>query len=62
MRVLRTFYGIFWAYKVNNVAEPIGGMKVEMQYIKENITDIKSQIQKLQDKIDQLEINQNKIK
>lgn len=45
-------YGIVWAYKVNNIAEPIGGMKVEIQYIKENITDIKTQIQKLQDKVD----------
>jgi len=32
-------------------------MKVEIQYIKENITGIKSQVQKLQDKVDQLEQN-----
>ena len=55
-------YGIVWAYKVNNIAEPIGGIKVEIQYIKENITDIKTQIQKLQDKVNQVEQNQNKVK
>ncbi len=55
-------YGIVWVYKVNNIAEPIGGMKVEIQYIKENITDIKTQIQKLQDKVDQGVQNQNKVK
>lgn len=50
-------YGIVWAYKVNNIAEPIGGIKVEIQYIKENIADTKAQIQKLQDKVDQIERN-----
>jgi len=55
-------YGIVWAYKVNNIVEPIGGMKVEIQYIKENITDMKIQIQKLQDKVNQVEQNQNNVK
>lgn len=48
-------YGMVWAYKVDNIAEPIGGMKVEIRYIKENFKDTKDQIQKLQDKIDVIE-------
>jgi len=39
------FFGGIWAYKLNNIAEPIGGIKVEIQYIKENIADTKDQIQ-----------------
>ena len=48
-------YGIVWAYKVNNIAEPIGGMKVEIQYLKENLKDTKDQVRKLQDKVDVIE-------
>jgi cell division protein FtsB len=59
---LGAIYGIFWAYKVNNIAEPIGGMKVEIRYIKESISDIKNKVQKLQDKVDKVEQNQNKVK
>lgn len=52
---LLAIFGGIWAYKLNNIAEPIGGIKVEIQYIKENIADTKTQIQKLQDKIDQIQ-------
>ena len=52
---LLAIFGGIWAYKLNNIAEPIGGIKVEIQYIKENIADTKAQIQKLQDKVDQIE-------
>lgn len=52
--LLAIFSGI-WAYKLNNIAEPIGGIKVEIQYIKEDIADTKVQIQKLWDKVDQIE-------
>ena len=33
---LLAIFGGIWAYKLNNIAEPIGGIKVEIQYIKEN--------------------------
>lgn len=52
---LAAIYVIFWAYKVNNIAEPIGGMKVEIQTLKDNFKDAKDQIQKLQDKVDIIE-------
>jgi cell division protein FtsB len=54
---LLAIFGGIWAYKLNNIAEPIGGIKVEIQYIKGNIADTKVQIQKLQDKIDQIDRN-----
>ena len=43
---LLAIFGAIWAYKLNNIAEPIGGMKVEIQYIKENIQEIKNQLSK----------------
>jgi len=54
---LGAIFVIIWAYKVNNIAEPIGGMKVEIQYLKDNLKDIKDQMQKLQDKVDVIEKN-----
>ncbi|MFH1544007.1 MAG: hypothetical protein ABIE03_05760 [Patescibacteria group bacterium] len=52
-------YGIIWAYKVNNIAEPIGGMKVEIKYINKDLENKKTQIEKNQEKIEQLEKNFN---
>ena len=52
---LLAIFGGIWAYKLNNIAEPIGGIKVEIQYIKEGIKDTKAQIQKLQDKVDEID-------
>ncbi len=45
---LLAFFGGIWAYKLNNIAEPIGGLKVEVQYLKENITELKTKIKDLQ--------------
>jgi cell division protein FtsB len=52
---LLAILGAIWAYKLNNITEPIGGIKVEIQYIKENYNDIKDQMQKLRDKVDEIE-------
>lgn len=51
---LLAIFGGIWAYKLNNIAEPIGGIKVEIQYIKENITDLKLQIKEMQSKPDKI--------
>lgn len=48
---LLAFFGSVWAYKLNNIAEPIGGLKVEVQYSKENINELKSEIKNLQEKM-----------
>jgi len=51
---LISFLAIFWAYKLNNIAEPIGGIKAEMQSIKDENKDIKAKIQKNEDRLDEL--------
>lgn len=51
---LLAIFGGIWAYKLNNIAEPIGGIKVEIQYIKENMTDLKIQIKEIQSKLDKI--------
>ncbi len=48
------FLGIFWAYKISNIAEPIGGIKNEMQNIKDENNDLKNRIQRNEDKFDNL--------
>ncbi len=48
------FLGIFWAYKISNIAEPIGGIKNEMQNIKDDNNDLKDRIQRNEDKFDNL--------
>lgn len=48
------FLGIFWAYKISNIAEPIGGIKNEMQNIKNETNDLKDRIQRNEDKFDNL--------
>lgn len=51
---LLAIFGGIWAYKLNNIAEPIGGIKVEIQYIKENIADLKTQMKDMQNKLDKI--------
>ena len=51
---LLAIFGGIWAYKLNNIAEPIGGIKVEIQYIKENFKEIKDKVQKLQKEVDEI--------
>lgn len=48
---LLAFFGGVWAYKLNNIAEPIGGLKVEVQYLKEGITELKAEVNSLQDRL-----------
>ncbi len=48
---LLAFFGGVWAYKLNNIAEPIGGLKIEVQYLKENISELKNEIRNLQEKV-----------
>lgn len=48
---LLAFFGGVWAYKLNNIAEPIGGLKVEVQYLKEGITELKAEVDNLQDRL-----------
>lgn len=43
---LLAIFGGIWAYKLNNIAEPIGGIKVEIQYIKEDLKELKEQLNK----------------
>lgn len=49
-----TFLGIFWAYKISSIAEPIGGIKNEMQNIKDENKELKDRIQRNEDKFDNL--------
>lgn len=49
-----TFLGIFWAYKISNIAEPIGGLKNEMKNIKDQNNELKDRMQRSEDKIDDL--------
>ncbi len=57
---LLAFFGGIWAYKLNNIAEPIGGLKVEVNYIKETIIELKAEIKTLQEKaMRQAEVNIN---
>jgi cell division protein FtsB len=51
---LLAVFGGIWAYKLNNIAEPIGGIKVEIQYIKENINELKTQVKDFQNKLDRV--------
>lgn len=46
---LLAIFGGIWAYKLNNIAEPIGGLKVEVQNLKEDITELKTEIKNLRD-------------
>ena len=48
---LLAFFGSVWAYKLNNIAEPIGGLKVEVQYLKESIIELKTEVKNLQDRL-----------
>lgn len=52
--VIIAFLGIFWAYNLSNIAEPIGGIKAEMQFIKNDNKDIKERIQKNEDRLNEL--------
>lgn len=54
MGLIIAFLGIFWAYKLSNIAEPIGGIKAEMQFIKDDNKDIKDRIQKNEDRLNEL--------
>jgi hypothetical protein len=59
---LLAFFGTIWAYKLNNIAEPIGGIKVEIQYIKENLGDLKAQIKDVREIVNILQTKINTVK
>ncbi|MBU2540268.1 hypothetical protein KJ786_03910 [Patescibacteria group bacterium] len=48
---LLALFGAIWAYKLNNIAEPIGGIKAEINNLKSNNNDIEADIEKLEDRI-----------
>mgnify|MGYP001598211881 FL=1 len=49
--LIATVLAIFYAYNISNVAEPIGGIKVEIEHLKEDNKDTKGKIQKLEDQV-----------
>lgn len=55
---LLAFFGSVWAYKLNNIAEPIGGLKVEAQYLKKDITELKAEVRGLQERINNMPMGQ----
>lgn len=44
---------VFWAYSLTSIAEPIGGVKADIQSIKEENKEIKIQIQKNEDRLNE---------
>ena len=48
---LLAIFGGIWAYKLNNIAEPIGGIKAEIENLKSNNNIFRSDIDKLEDRV-----------
>jgi cell division protein FtsB len=48
---LLAIFGGIWAYKLNNIAEPIGSIKTEIENLKSNNNIFRSDIEKLEDRI-----------
>ncbi len=48
---LLAFFGAVWAYKLNNIAEPIGGIKVEIDNLKKDRDKNELNIEKLEDRL-----------
>jgi hypothetical protein len=52
--IIATVLAIFYAYSISNVAEPIGGIKVEIEHLKEDNKDSKDRLKKVEDRLNNL--------
>lgn len=44
-----TFIGIFWAYQINNIAEPVGGLNEAVGTIKSDIFELNENVDEIED-------------
>ncbi|MEX1014384.1 MAG: hypothetical protein WDZ80_04455 [Candidatus Paceibacterota bacterium] len=49
--IIATVLAIFYAYNISNIAEPIGGIKVEIEYLKKDNKDAKDRLINLENRV-----------